>query len=322
MSIGKPVFILSLDLELLWGLINTRSYRAIRLLKRVGGVRLRERIDAVLSVLEMYQIPATWAVVGHLLLDPCHEQSDVSCKHKPRFTNLHSFDICANSCDNTLYFGRDIVEKILSSTVGHEIGHHSFSHPLFSQISEEVADSEIKAGMETAEHFGIILKSFVFPQNKIGHIDVLKKYGLLVYRGETLMQSSLRSRSLNKVNGLINEMIAPPVMPKWKNGIWEIPSSMYFSDPKYPFSLLPRAKLGLWRAIRSNMVFHVWMHPWNLLEYKALGRDFKLFMDYVSRKRNEGKIVVRTMGDFAICLNRMCNVEEHKLPTITQRKRK
>jgi peptidoglycan/xylan/chitin deacetylase (PgdA/CDA1 family) len=304
MSIRESIFILSLDLELLWGLINTQSYRSIRLLKRAGGVKLREYIDFLINVLEKYQIPATWAVVGRIFLDPYHKQGDILRKHKSRFTDLHSFGIYTNSCNNTLYFGRDIIEKILLSTVDHEIGYHSFSHVIFSQISKEVADSEIKAGIEIAKQFGISFKSFVFPHNEIGHTDVLRKYGFIVYRGETLMHSNLRSRALNKVNGLINEIIAPPVMPEWKNGIWEIPSSMYFTDPKYPFSLLPRAKLGLLRAMRSNMLFHVWMHPWNLLQYKSLSRDFERFVEYVCKKRSEGKIKVMTMGDFAASLKK------------------
>jgi peptidoglycan/xylan/chitin deacetylase (PgdA/CDA1 family) len=302
-AMAKSVFILSLDLELLWGLMNTRSYRAIRLLKKAGGVRLRERIDSLLSVLEKYQIPATWAVVGHLLADPYKE-----CKLLSR-CDLHHANSnptfkCKNAHYNDLLFGRDILDKILSSSVNHEIGYHSFSHAIFSQISKEVADSEIKAGIEIAKQFGISFKSFVFPQNKIGHTDVIKKYGFLIYRGKTLMHNNLRSHALNKVNGLINEIIAPPAIPEWKNGIWEIPSSMYFTDPKYPFSLLPRAKLGLWRAMRSNMVFHVWMHPWNLLEYKSLFKDFERFVEYVCKKRSEGKIKVMTMGDFAASLNK------------------
>lgn len=287
MKLERAIFILSLDIG-----------RDPKLHKR----EIKECIDFLLRILVKYKIPATWAVTGDFLLDLSCKPSNL--QRKSRFNNLCCIDICPDSCDNTLFFGEDILKKIISSKVGHEIGYHSFSHPVFPQIKKEVADSEIKAGIEMAEHFGIILKSFVFPQEKIGHINVLKKYGFLIYRGETLMHSNLRSRALNKVNGLINEIIAPPVMPEWKNGIWEIPSSMYFCDPKYPFSLLPRAKLGLWRAIRSNMVFHIWMHPWNLLEYKSLSRDFERFIEYACKKRSEGKIKVMTMGDFAASLNK------------------
>jgi hypothetical protein len=295
MKLEHAIFILSLDIS------NERTTKQ----------ETKKCIDFLLSVLAKYEIPATWAVTGDFLLDPSYKPSN--SEHKSRSNDLSCIDTCTDSWDSTLFFEEDILKTIISSEVNHELGYHSFSHPVFPQIRKQIADSEVRTGAEMAEHFGIVLKSFVFPQNKIAHIDVLKKYGLLVYRGETLMQSNLRSHVLNKANGLINEIIAPPVMPEWKNGIWEIPSSMYFADPKHPFSLLPRAKLGLWRAIRSNMVFHVWMHPWNLLQYTSLGRDFKLFMDYVSKKRNEGKIEVRTMGDFANYLNRIWGLENPKV---------
>ena len=282
-------FILSLDVA------NERKIR-----KR----EIEKCVDFLLDVSAKYKIPATWAFTGDFLLDLHYGQG--SLQAKSRSNNLSYTNIYTYSGGNTLLFGENILRKIMSSKINHEIGYHSFSHPVFPQIEKQIADSEMKAGIDMAEHFGFVLKSFVFPQDKIGHVDVLRKYGLLVYRGETLMQSSLRSRSLSKVNGLINEIIAPPVMPKWKNGIWEIPSSLYFSDPKYPFSLLPRARLGLWRAIRSNAVFHVWMHPWNLLEYESLSKDFEGLIQYVYKKRSEGKIETMTMGDFATSLNRAC----------------
>ena len=287
MKLERAIFILSLDIS-----------RERKLTKR----ETEKCIDFLLRVLAKNKIPATWAVTGDFLLDLSCKPSNL--QRKSRFNNLCCIDICTDSCDNTLFFGEDILKKIISSKVSHEIGYHSFSHPVFPQIKKEIADSEIKAGIEMAEHFGFVLKSFVFPQDKIGHTDVLKKYGFLIYRGETLMHSNLRSRTLNKVNGLINEIIAQPVMPEWKNGIWEIPSSMYFTDPKYPFSLLPRAKLGLWRAIRSNMVFHIWMHPWNLLEYPSLSKDFECFIRHVSRRSAESKIRVMTMGELASDLQR------------------
>lgn len=98
-------------------------------------------------------------------------------------------------------------------------------------------------------------------------------------------------------------MIAPPTEAKWKDGIWEIPSSMYFCDPQIKFSVLPRAKLGLYRAMRSKKVFHVFLHPHNLLMYPSLKDDLDMFLAFVKKKRNEGKIEVMTMGEFCEVLN-------------------
>jgi hypothetical protein len=276
-------------------------------LKRAGGAKLRECINFLIKILEEHQVPATWAIVGHLAIDPsnkCIQQGNLLWGHESRLTKPHVFDVCAHTYDNSLlYLEKDIFEKILLSGAGHEIGYHSFSHAIFSRISKKAADLEMRAGVEVANQLKISFKSFIFPQNEIGHIDLLKRYGFLIYRGETLRYCENRAHMLNKFNGMIDEIVAPPLMPEWKDGIWELPSSMQFCDPKYPFTLFPRAKLGLWRAMRSNMVFHIWMHPWDLLRYGALSQDFERFIVYVSKKRNEGKIEVMTMQDFATYLN-------------------
>ena len=98
-------------------------------------------------------------------------------------------------------------------------------------------------------------------------------------------------------------MIAPPTEPKWMDGIRMIPSSMYFCDPQIRFSVLPRAKLGLYRAIRSKKFFHVFLHPHNLLMYPSLKDDLDKFLGVVSKKRDGGKIEVVTMGELSEVLN-------------------
>ncbi|MCK4733219.1 MAG: hypothetical protein KAT65_12250 [Methanophagales archaeon] len=98
-------------------------------------------------------------------------------------------------------------------------------------------------------------------------------------------------------------MIAPPTEPKWKDDVWMIPSSMFFCDPQIKFSVLPRAKIEIYRAIRSKKIFHVFLHPHNLLVYSSLKDDLDRFLAFVAKKRDEGKIEVMTMGEFGEYLN-------------------
>ena len=309
-ELGKPIFIISLDVESIWGYAAYPSHKDIDLLKR-DDTKGRGCIDILLNLFEKHNIPATWAVVGHLFLDHCECEDGVPHKDMPRFKkDWYSSDPCTDIQRDPLYYGRDIVEKILSNRIEHEIGYHSFSHVVFSECSREVAEAEIKVGNKLAKEFGITFKSFVFPENKIGHVDVLRENGFKIYRGENIGRYDLnQSFLIRKFNGGIDKMIAPPTEPKWMDGIWEIPSSMFFCDPQIKLSVLPRAKLGLYRAIRSKKVFHVFLHPHNLLMYPSLKEDLDKFLALVAKKRDEGEIKVMTMGEFAEGLKRK-NEEE------------
>ena len=303
-ELNKPTFIISLDTELIWGYTAYPLSKVISLMKN-DDKKVRGCIDTLLNLFEKHNIPATWAIVGHLFLDHCECEDGVPHKDMPRFKeDWYSSDPCTDIQKDPLYYGKDIVEKILSSRIEHEIGYHSFSHVVFSECSRVVADAETKMGSKLAKEFGITFKSFVFPENKIGHVDVLKENGFKIYRGENLGRYDLnQSFLIRKFNGGIDKMIAPPTEPKWMDGIWEIPSSMFFCDPQIKFSVLPRAKIGLYRAIISKKVFHIFLHPHNLLMYPSLKDDLDRFFGVVSKKRGEGKIKVMTMEEFADVLD-------------------
>ena len=190
-ELNKSIFIISLDTELLWGYGGYPSSEAISLMKN-DDKKVRGCIDTLLSLFEKYNIPATWAVVGHLFLDHCKCEDGIPHKDMPRFKeDWYSADPYTDIRRDPLYYGKDIVEKILSNRIEHEIGYHSFSHVVFPECSREVAEAEIKKGVKLAKEFEITLKSFVFPENKIGHVEVLKKNGFKIYRGYNLAGKSI-----------------------------------------------------------------------------------------------------------------------------------
>lgn len=294
----KPIFIISLDVELLWGYLAYPQCEMEKLLKQ-DSMNGRGCTDTLLNIFEKYDIPATWAIVGQLLLDDC--ENGLLHKNLPRFKD--GWYSCQGQ-NRLLFNGKDIIDKISSSQVDHEIGYHSFSHIVFSECNREVAEAEIKMCNKLAKEFGITFKSFVFPENKIGHVDILKKYGFKTYRGVDSRRATVdRNILVRKFNAAINLFYAPPVEPIWMNGIWEIPGSMFFCDPQFSFSILQKAKIGLNRTIKTKKVFHIWLHPHNLLLYPSLKDDLDNFLGIVANKRDEGIIEVMTMGMFGDILN-------------------
>lgn len=191
-ELNKPNFIISLDTELFWGYAGYPSSDVVSLMKN-DNRKVRGCVDLLLSLFEKHNIPATWAVVGHLFLDHCECEDGIPHRNMPRFrADWYSADPCTDIQRDPLNYGKDIAEKILSNRIEHEIGYHSFSHVVFSEYRREVAEAEIKEGLKLAKkEFGLTLKSFVFPENKIGHVDILKKYGFKIYRGYNLAGKSI-----------------------------------------------------------------------------------------------------------------------------------
>jgi len=308
----RPVFTVSLDVELMWGMIheNTKAAKSCTNLLINDPQNGRGAIAFLLNVFEKYGIPATWAIVGHLFLDSCKGEEGVAHKDMPRpKENWYSVDPSTGIHSAPLYYGSDIIEKVLASPIEHDIGYHSFSHPIFTECSREVAQAEIEIGIKLAQRFGINLKSFVFPQNRVKHVDILKKNGFQIYRGTTQRRwDSSQSLIKRRLSGGIDKMIVSPVFPIWKGGIWEIPGSMLFYDPQIPSSLLPRAKLGLARTIWENKAFHIFLHPHNLLAQPSLGKMLDNFLSTVAKKRDGGKLQVMTMAGLAYHLNKKLGV--------------
>jgi peptidoglycan/xylan/chitin deacetylase (PgdA/CDA1 family) len=296
-----PILVVSISLELIWGYINAGNDTYVSLLRRDSSSG-RRAVYELLGILDEYGIPATWAVVGHLLLDQCDKIDGTAHPDMPRFKeNWYDADPCTNIRQDPLFYGRDIVERIMLSKVNHEIGYHSFSHVIFSQCSEEVADAEIAKGLELArKEYGLSLRSFIFPQNKAGHTDILRKYGFKAYRGENLWRAPHPVPSARRpLQRVINSVTAHPAKPYWEAGVLNIPTSMLFGAYRLP-TVPIRARLGLSDTIRNGGVFHISMHPQDLSKSNLLKKQLRTFFTYVDNKRKRKELDVLTMGELAI----------------------
>jgi peptidoglycan/xylan/chitin deacetylase (PgdA/CDA1 family) len=302
--VKKAVFVLSLDMELAWGFVLHPEHEVLSVLRK-NPQKARETVDSLLSLCEKHGIKATWAIVGHLLLSP-QEDTDSVLEQLPQFgEGCLDWDYYLSLRNQPLYRGRDLVEKILANRMHHDIGLHGFFHIPFDRCSREVAKAEIQAGIKAANTLGIQPKSFVFPQNRIAHIDVLKENGIRIYRGNNLRWWDQEIwPPIRKLDSAAHKFAVPSVLPLPKDGIWELPSSVFFCDPQMPFLLPWRARIGLQRAIRTKKIVHIWLHPWTLLLYDRLLKDLDNFLALVAQKRDEGKADVMTMGELASLLGR------------------
>jgi len=105
----------------------------------------KENFKILLNIFKNYQIPATWAICGNI------------------------FDFLKkeiNELKKERYF---------------EIAYHSFDHCDYSKIDTKEVIFQIQKLNEIRKKYNLKLETFVFPYNKLNHLDLLVKEGKLRY---------------------------------------------------------------------------------------------------------------------------------------------
>ena len=308
-------FALTFDTELIWGSFDHTAPAAFAARYR----DIRGTILAILRLLERYEIPATWAIVGHLFLRECRRDGSgiahpelVHPKQAWFGRDWYESDPCANRDTHPLWYGDDILDVLQAASTPQEIGCHSFAHALFDDplLTPEAVRSDLEACLALAERRGITLRSFVFPRNRQGHHDQLRRYGFSAFRGPDPTWHARFPGTSARVAHLVDQAAAirPPVsVPReYLPGLWNIPGSMVLLERSGVRRVIPvsatvrKARLGLQRAADDGGVFHLWTHPFNLAsEPELMLRMLDEVLRYAVRLRNAGSIRFETMGAIA-----------------------
>jgi peptidoglycan/xylan/chitin deacetylase (PgdA/CDA1 family) len=317
MNLTRGAFVLSLDFELIWGTLDIYGPGRFR------GACERERshvFGALLTALQEFDIPATWCVLGHVMLGSCtplggrKHPEIVPPTHEWQQGDWFAHDPCSDEQNAPIFYGRSLVERILEARVAQEIGCHSFSHVIFGDqgCSRETAASELRACLRAARELGITLRSFAFPRNRVGHLDVLREYGFTCFRGPEPTWYTGGGRSagaLRRAGHLADVLMArrpPVVLPEPIEGLVNIPASMMFFSAHgarrhIPVSLrVRRALKGVERAARDRRIMHLWFHPTNIsVETDAMLGGLRQVFAEVARRRDRAELDVLTMGELA-----------------------
>lgn len=317
MRLEQGVFTLSLDFELIWGTLDLFGPEAFR---RTCELERQVVIERLLDLFVEFDIRATWCVVGHLMLDRCGGESGQ--KHpdivRPRHTwcrdDWFEHDPGGTEEEAPVFLGRSLVEKIRACPVPQEIGSHSFSHVIFGDAgcSGETARSELRACVEAGRQVGLSMRSFSYPRNHVGHLEVLAEHGFTCfrgpepgrYRGGRLPAAVQRFAHLLEVVTVAEPPIGIPRLTP--EGIVEIPGSMvYFPAHGFrrfvPMSWrIRRALKGLDAAADQQRIFHLWTHPTNLVDrMDAMFEGLRQILHHAAGLRREGLLSVMTMGELS-----------------------
>jgi hypothetical protein len=318
MSLDRGAFVLSLDFELIWGTVDAFGPEAFR----AACERERDHVfGRLVDLLDQYEIRATWCVLGHIMLGSCAPVNGrkhpeiVRPRHAWHPQDWFRHDPCGDERTDPIFYGRSLVQRLLVSPTPQEIGGHGFSHVVLGDpgCSRETAESELRASAEAARELGVTLRSFAFPRNRVGHLDVLREYGFTCFRGPEPTWHGGGTGGLTgahrRAGHLLDVVTArrPPVgVPEMAQGLVNIPASMaYFpmhgSRRHIPISRrVARILKGVESARRKKRVFHLWFHPTNLADHTdTMLRGLESVFESVADRRERGEIEVLPMGELA-----------------------
>jgi peptidoglycan/xylan/chitin deacetylase (PgdA/CDA1 family) len=321
LALRQGVFMVSLDLELAWGAFDLWGPHAADIAQPWSEIFLQTRqvvIDTLLQLFQEYQIPATWAIVGHLFLDHCETVNGVKHPDMPRPTHRwfkddwYAYDPASTIETDPIWYGRDIVEKIMMAQPRQEIACHSFSHVIFGDegCSEEVAEAEVRKCIALAQELGIELKSFVFPRSQAGHHEILSKHGFACYRAPRPGWFDAFRGKAQRLARLVNDVLAlsPPcaVVEKQPSGLWSISASAYYRSTHGVGRFVPmksrvqQSIKGIDKAINTRGVFHLCLHPWNFaVGTEQLIDGLRSILQVAAAASEEGKLERLSMGQLA-----------------------
>ena len=294
--------VLSIDAELGWGFHDEPTPPAERLAAARSGW------DRLLALLEEYEVPATWAVVGHLFLEDC----DGTHADLPTPPGWFDHEREPDRWERDLRFGPDLVAAVLGSPVAHEVGCHTFSHVEFGDpsVGQDLARAEIAASLSAAGEWDVTLDSAVYPRNNVGHRAVLAAFGLRCYRG---VRPDTRSGAVGTLGKLARATVtagSPPLVEPTVDefGLVNVPASLYLFGfeglgrdlvtPVWGDPVVRQARRGIDRVARRDGVFHMWLLPNNLVGQRDV-RRLRAVLEYLDRRRADGDVRVRTMRGVA-----------------------
>ena len=309
----RPAFTLSVDVEGLWGLFFVRSYVEDPRAAEAGCRALPE----MLRLLAERRMHATFAFVGHLLLDRCGPWTGTPHPQAPRprypwyEPDWYADDPGGSESSHPHWYARS--QALAVAAAGHDVGAHGFAHVILDETcaGAEVADAEFAQAQAAARDAGLPpLASFVYPQNVVGHVARLAPAGFACYRESDGGRGARagppgglrRARNLAEHALAATPFVGTP--SRRADGVVAIPSSFPLLGREGLRKAVTRAarvarvEKGLDAALREGAMLHVWTHPHAFADATSLG-DLAAVLDSVARRRDRGDVEVLTMAEAA-----------------------
>jgi peptidoglycan/xylan/chitin deacetylase (PgdA/CDA1 family) len=281
-------FIISLDLELFWGVRHNKSISSYG--KNISGVH--EVIPKLLVLFHKYDINVTFAIVGLLFFENKGQMLKSIPERLPNYYNkMYSpytkdiYEVGESYIEDKYNFGLHLVELIKKHS-NHEIGTHTFSHYFCIERGQTLLEfqDDIDAACKIAKEKNIKLESIVFPRNQytIENLEKCKEVGIKCYRNHDKSwlyrgRNSSSNFILINIRKILRFLDSYFIISGYncfdsseisKTPICGIPGSFFLRPFSKKFRILEPLKVfriqrSIIYAAKNKKGFHLWWHPHN-----------------------------------------------------------
>jgi peptidoglycan/xylan/chitin deacetylase (PgdA/CDA1 family) len=299
------VFVISLDLELFWGMHDLFD-DAVEYGDNLNGAW--EAIPRLLDVFDDSGIRATWATVGFLFARNPQELAALRPDVLPAYANSRRSPyplldrLVASGEIDRFHYGWPLVEMVAARPT-QELATHTLSHywALEPGASVEAFKHEMNLAVKAASERGLAYRSIVFPRNHIEptHIATLPHYGIKAFRGNQAQfmhqpfhpqpqRTVARGMKLIDTYVPLTRAAGYPVPLPTLEGVVDVPASRflrpYAPSRKGLESLrIRRIRSEMTAAAEAGEMYHLWWHPHNF--GKHIEENFSVLEDILETYR-------------------------------------
>ncbi|ARS36159.1 polysaccharide deacetylase family protein [Pontibacter actiniarum] len=312
-----PVFTISLDFELYWGIFDKVPLKD----RYQYFENTRKVIPQMLHLFEQEQVHVTWATVGMLFANDWPDWSALAPAEKPAYSNkkLSAYsqqELHGKAELEPYFFAPELVKKV-ADTPYQEMATHTFSHYYCKEPGQTVNQfrSDIRAAKHVAARIGAPMRSLVFPRNQYNqdYLKVCFEEGITSVRSnpkDWFWQDTVEDKFLNKVfrtgDGYLplGQRASFPLssLTKEPNLPLSIPASR-FLRPVGSKSILNKLRLKrilseMSEAAKRKECYHLWWHPHNFGGYPEQSMaDLKVIIGHYKKLQKEYDMVSMTMQE-------------------------
>jgi peptidoglycan/xylan/chitin deacetylase (PgdA/CDA1 family) len=312
------IFVVSLDFELMWGVLYRRDGVADYDANILG---VRQAIPEMLNLFSKYEIHATWATVGLLFFSNKEDMLRGCPQAKPAYQNsrLSPYTrvptVGADESHDPYHFGHSLLQMI-RGRAGQEIGSHTFSHYYCLEPGQTDAAfrADLQAAKRAADALGVQIQSLVFPRNQINkaYLEICAELGIKCYRGTeqawfyrggALEHESIVTRAHRLFDSYANISGHNTYTLERNGSIVNLPASRFLRPHNGRLAVLDDLKFqriasGIRDAAQKAKIYHLWWHPHNFGIHLNENMAFlRRILDFVSEMRNQHGMQSLNMGE-------------------------